>query len=261
MVHQEAEEDHKKSNAISGKEMLFTFVLAYLKWETESRDLILWGLPREVSYTMKANKPGPYKCMKYLLALPLWPSIPSVWVGNRHPVCAQGTSVLSLTGAQPLPSGVNMGLGCSLCLSLKLSVSFAYWVDAPPKLVGTPVPETAASFHWSWRVAKEWLHSLDRWTGETERLKSTISSTEQAKSICCKRRATAHKLGTTAHHFQNDLVCLQFCLLWQALLFPLPPPPSFSLTPIVPSYFRFQVPHKRRSPKTIIAQTSIASVE
>lgn len=65
------------------------------------------------------------------------------------PLCVHKGPVCSVW----LPSGVNMGLGCGFCLSLKLSVSFVYWVVSSPKFVGTQVSETAASFHWSWRVA------------------------------------------------------------------------------------------------------------
>lgn len=93
--------------------------------------------------------------------------------------CMGTTDQLAQTGHLPLPSGANTGLGCGFCLSLKLSVSFAYWVATSPKLVGIQVPENAASSPWIWRVAKGSLHSPDRRTGETERLSS--SSTKQAK--------------------------------------------------------------------------------
>lgn len=158
-------------NAVSGKEMVFNICPGLPKTEdrTKRLDSVRTAQWSKLYSKVSATILYPYRCIKWQLALPLWPSIPSVWVGNRHHVCPWGTSVLSLTGHQPLPSGVNVGLGCGFCLCLKLSVSFAYWPVTLPKLVGTEVSDTAASFHGSWREAKESLHSPDRRTGETER--------------------------------------------------------------------------------------------
>lgn len=140
----------REISAVSGKEMAFMFGLAYLKQKTEPRDLILWGLPSEVSYTVKSVQQTwiPTDAWNITCHFPsdLPPPV-SGWVTgityvHKGPVCSVW-----------LPSGVNMGLGCGFCLSLKLSVSFVYWVVSSPKFVGTQVSETAASFHWSWRVA------------------------------------------------------------------------------------------------------------
>lgn len=200
----------------------------------------------------------PYRCMEYHLSLPLRPSTPSVWVGNRHHVCAQGTGLLSLTAfwgehgtglwLLPFPKAV-----CLLCL---LSSLF-------PKICRNSSVRDCVF------ISLELESSLkNHWTALTEQLrrqkdcKSPISSVKQAKSICYKRKATAHKLGTTAHHFQNSKRPSLFPVLFAlAGSFPLPPF-FFSFSPTVLSYFRFQeLPHKRHSPKTTIAQTFIASVE
>lgn len=186
-----------------------------------------WGkLCREVS----ARNLGAFRCIKYHLPLPCallslvlgWvSSLSLVRVGNQHHVSAQGPVVqwLSATGHQPPPAGLNMGLGCGFLLSLKLSVSLAYWAVTSPKPVGARVSEIAAPLQWSWKVAKESLHSPDRKTGETESL--------QKPCFINKNKPKAYALREEQQHINLGLSVSSFVCSGR-----LPPAPA-------PSFFFF----------------------
>lgn len=157
-----------------------------------------WGkLCREVS----ARNLGAFRCIKYHLPLPC-ALLSLVRVGNRHHVSARGTTLLSATAHQLQPAGLNMGLGCGFLLSLKLSVSLAYWVVTSPKPVGTQVSEIAAPLQWSWKAAKESLHSPDRRTGETERLQKPYFINKNKPKAYALREEQQHiNLGLSVSRF------------------------------------------------------------
>lgn len=164
----------------------------------------------------------PYRCMEYHLSLPLRPSAPSVWVGNRHHVCAQGTGLLSLTAfwgehgtglwLLPFPKAV-----CLLCLLSSLFSKICRNSSVGDCCFISLELESSLKNHWT---------ALTEQLRRQKDCKSPISSVKQAKSICYKRRATAHKLGTTAHHFQNSKRPSLFPVLF-ALAGSFPPPLFF----------------------------------
>lgn len=166
------------------------------------------------------------------------------------------------TGHLPLPSGANTGPGGGVCLSLKLSVSFAYWVATSPKIVGIQVSENAASPPWIWRVAKGSLQPWQKDWGDRKAVKTLFHqqngpkayiASEEQQHIILGQQLTASRMTLSVSSF----VCSD-------RIFPLSSPslPSLSFSPTVLSNFRFQeLPQKRHSPKTTIAQTFIASVE